>query len=335
MTIRNLYRVLSFVLPCTGAVAACSLTVPAEDELFGGGAGAGGTDTAKAGSNMGGSGTSGGGSSSGKAAGGADAGGPPSGGGEAAGEGGGAGSDSAESGGAGSGAGGEPGVVLPPADLLLHYTFDDLSALVAEDASGNDLHGTIAGDTLPSGAVGHVAGAIALNEAMALKQHVTLPDDILLNKAAVSITSWLKLSQAAAWDRLFDFNAGTLNFFYFSPTGWNPNTDPQRPGTRCALLTTSSGLAPELILEEIMGLNTWHHVAIVIAKPYLRYYLDGALKAELDTLTFGISALGSTNKNWIGRSAHAGDPYLSGLVDDFRIYTGALTAEEIAELAAQ
>jgi hypothetical protein len=333
MTIRNLPRVLSFVLPCTAAVAACSLSVPAEDELFGGGAGASGTGNTQAGSNVGGNGTSGGGA--GATAAGADAGGPPSAGGQAAGEGGGGGRDSGEPGGAGSGAAGEPGVILPPADLLLHYTFDDLSALVAEDTSGNELHGTIAGDTLPSGVEGHVDGAIALNDGMALKQHVIMPDDILLNKAAVSIASWLKLSQAAAWDRLFDFNSGPANFLYFSPTGWNPNTVPPRPGTRCALLTTSSGLAPEIILEEIMAVNTWHHVVIVIAKPYLRYYVDGALKAELDNLPFGISALGATDKNWIGRSAHATDPYLSGLVDDFRIYTGALTAEEVAELAAQ
>jgi hypothetical protein len=333
MTIRNLFRILSFVLPCTGAVAACSLTVPSDDELFGAGAGAGGTGNTQAGSNVGGNATSGGGS--GATAGGADAGGSPSAGGPAAGEGGAGGGDSGELGGAGSGAAGEPGVVLPPADLLLHYTFDDLSALVAEDASGNGYHGTIAGDTLPSGVAGHVDGAIALNDEMALKQHVIMPDDILLNRAAVSITSWLKLSQAAAWDRLFDFNSGTANFFYFSPTGWNPNTMPARPGTHCALLTTSSGLAPEIILEETIPVKTWHHVAVVIAKPYLRYYLNGELKAEIDNLPFGINALGATNKNWIGRSAYAPDPYLSGLVDDFRIYTGALTAEEVAELAAQ
>jgi hypothetical protein len=333
MTIRNLPRILSFVLSCTGAVAACSLTVPSEDELFGGGAGAAGKGNSQAGSSSGGSGTSGGGA--GATAGGADISGSPSVGGQAAGEGGGGGGGGSDSAGAGAGVGGEPGVILPPADLLLHYTFDDLSALVAEDASGNDLHGTIAGDTLPKMVAGHVAGAIALNDGMALKQHVIVPDNILLNRAAVSITAWLRLSQAAAWDRLFDFNAGTANSFYFSPTGWNPNTQPPRPGTHCALLTTSSGLAPELILEEVIAVNAWHHVAVVIAKPYLRYYLDGALKAELDTLTFGISALGATNKNWIGRSAYATDPYLAGLVDDFRIYTGALTAEEVAELAAQ
>ena len=330
MSIRNLPRILSFALPCAGVIAACSLTVPAEDELFGGGSGGA---AGKGGDTQGGSSASG--SSSGGAGtntGGAEGGGPPGGGGQAAGEGGGA-SGEAGGAGAGTGAGGEPGVVLPPADLLLHYTFDDLSELVAEDASGNGLHGTIAGDSLPAGTEGHIDGAISLNVGSALKQHVAMPDDILLNRPAVSIAAWLWLSQAAVWDRLFDFNTGTANFFYFSPTGWNE--EKKGAGTRCALLTTSAGLAPEIILTDAVPVEGWHHIAVVIAKPYLRYYLDGVLKAEMDTLTFGSNALGATNNNWIGRSSYATDPYLSGLVDDFRIYTGALTAEEIAELAAQ
>jgi hypothetical protein len=42
--------------------------------------------------------------------------------------------------------------------------------------------------------------------------------------------------------------------------------------------------------------------------------------------------LGSTGQNWIGRSQFANDPYFNGLVDDFRIYRGALSAMEIAAL---
>jgi len=52
-------------------------------------------------------------------------------------------------------------------------------------------------------------------------------------------------------------------------------------------------------------------------------------------LSFGPDGLGKTNQNWIGRSVYPTDPYLTGLVDDFRVYTGALTSEQIASLAAQ
>ncbi|MCX6377053.1 MAG: hypothetical protein NTU88_13650 [Armatimonadetes bacterium] len=41
--------------------------------------------------------------------------------------------------------------------------------------------------------------------------------------------------------------------------------------------------------------------------------------------------MGNTNRNYIGRSQYS-DPYLYGLVDDFRIYGRALSASEITQL---
>jgi hypothetical protein len=307
-----------------GLVFACSLGVPSEDELFGG-AGRGGKQ-ATAGTSAGGSGGS-----------------QPSDGGDGSSIRGGDGptpgaAGVSEQGGnppidepGGTGAGGEPGVVeLPEAVLYLHYTFDDVTELIAEDVSGNEHHGTLAGNSLPLGDLGKLDGALKLDGAF--KQYVVLPADSIDGKAAVSIASWLKLGQALAWDRLFDFNSGESNWFFFSPTGWNSNS--MTFGTRCASRTPSA-LAPEIMLNETVSINTWHHIAVVFAKPYLRYYLDGKLKSEIANMSFDTAALGKTQQNWIGRSVYAADPYLTGWVDDFRIYTGALTDAEIATLAAE
>ena len=43
--------------------------------------------------------------------------------------------------------------------------------------------------------------------------------------------------------------------------------------------------------------------------------------------------VGGTSQNWIGRSQYDADAYLDGQVDDLRIYSGALPAGEIYELA--
>jgi hypothetical protein len=43
--------------------------------------------------------------------------------------------------------------------------------------------------------------------------------------------------------------------------------------------------------------------------------------------------LGAAPQNWIGRSQYPGDPYLNGQVKDFRIYHGALSADDIYALA--
>ncbi len=318
-------------------VTACSLTVPSESALFGsahgGKSGTSGAPSEEGGAPNGGSGgtlfvepggaagheagagndTQTAGSSVG---GGADLGGAP-----------GAAGEPAE-----GGAGGEPSgpVELPPAVLMLRYDFDDLTQLIAKDVSGNGQDGTLAGMSLPVGIAGHIAGALSLNGAQ--KQYVQLPNHLFQGVNGVSIASWIKLSQALAWDRLFDFNAGESEWFYFSPTGWNDTT--KTFGSRCATRTTST-LAPEIEMTTTITINEWHHVAVVFAEPFLRYYLDGVMQSEQADLTFGPDSLGDTNQNWIGRSVYAADPYLTGQIDDFRVYSGALTAGQVADLAAQ
>lgn len=326
MTIANHLRLPPLLLTGLAAVASCSLTIPAEDELFAGGRSSGGSSgdntagTTMAGSPaLGGSGNASGsaGTSAGGQNGGADGGS----------EGGGSGEGPLNEAGAG-GEGGGTIIVLPPAELLLHYTFDDVSEFMAIDETLNELDGVLSGSVLPVGVPGIIDGALQLDGAQ--KQYVQLPDNILIGKSAVSVSSWIRLAKAIAWDRLFDFNSDESNWFYFSPTGWN--TAASTFGTRCAARTPSA-LAPEITLTETVSINAWHHVAIVFAKPYLRYYLDGTLKAQVDNVSFATSDLAATDHNWIGRSVYPADPYLTALVDDFRIYTGALTQEEVTELS--
>lgn len=306
----------SFIAAVT--LAACSLSVPSETDLFGGAGKAGSASGSSGeGGSPGGAGSPEGGKGGSKAGG--------------AGEASGGTSDAGEGGTSDAGAAGrieEP--QLPPATLMLRYSFDDLTDFVAKDLSGNGHDGTLTGLSLPIAAIGHVGGALKLDGPQ--KQYVQLPNDLLYEIDGVSITVWIKLGQSLAWDRLFDFNSGESNWWYFSPTGWNDTS--KSLGTRSATRTPSV-LAPEIMMTEPVPLGEWHHIAVVFAKPYLRYYLDGELKSELNNMSFGPSALGKTNQTWIGRSVFATDPYLSALLDDFRMYTGALTAEQVAELAAQ
>ena len=300
-------------------VSACSLTVPSEGDLFGG----------KAGSAAGGlTGESGSQNTAGHDE--AGTGGAKAGAGGSAPTNGGSGGDAGESVLPEAGAAGEGTPELPAAALLLRYTFDDVSDFVAKDSSGNKNDGALFGLSLPGGAAGHIGGALKLDGPQ--KQYVQMPNDLLDGVSGISIASWIKLGQALAWDRLFDFNSGESNWWFFSPTGWNDNT--KTFGTRSAARTPSV-LAPEIMMTQTVAIGDWHHLTVVFAKPYLRYYLDGELQTEITNMSFGPESLGKTAQNWIGRSVYAADPYLSALVDDFRVYTGALTAEQVAELAAQ
>jgi len=315
------------------AVVACSLSVPSEDAVFG-------KYTAGSGGKMGSSGgdaSTSGGSGENLAGGTADGGTPGAGTGGTSpiagtSSGGHSTGGSAPSGGSGGEAG--AGIVLPRATLFAHYTFDTIStSATAEDSASNGKPATVTGNPVPVVVAGHIDGAIRLDASK--QQYVQLPGDILVGMEAVSISCWLQLESGAVWDRLFDFNAtGAGNWFYFSPTGWNTAKMPA-PGPGTHIAVKGPFVDPEMMLDDVFPVGTWHHVAVVLAPPYLRYYLDGKLKSELTNMTVAPKDVGSTYQNWIGRSPYTGDPYLNGLVDDFRIFSGALTDAEVKDFAAQ
>ncbi len=223
-------------------------------------------------------------------------------------------------------------VALPPAVLQLYYSFDDdAGAGTVFDHSGNGLNGELKGDSVPLiDPLGHAGRSLTLDGSQ--HEYVQLPAGVVANLESISVTCWMNLKTPAIWNRLFDFNAGSTVWIYFSPTGWNPTT--MQGGTHFAI-SSGSHLDPEMILTDTVPIGAWHHIAVVLSAPYLIYYFDGVEKARLTSMTLGPKDLGSTPQNWIGRSSYTTDPYLSASLDEFRIYSGALTAQQVAQLASQ
>ncbi len=62
-------------------------------------------------------------------------------------------------------------------------------------------------------------------------------------------------------------------------------------------------------------------------------YVNGTAVGSNPDITIHPSDLGTTTQDWIGRSEYGGDPYLNAAVDDFNIYSRALSAAEVATLA--
>jgi Concanavalin A-like lectin/glucanases superfamily len=62
-------------------------------------------------------------------------------------------------------------------------------------------------------------------------------------------------------------------------------------------------------------------------------YVNGQPVGTNNNMTIHPSTFGQSTNNWIGKSQY-GDPALDGSVDDFNIYSRALSASEVANLAA-
>jgi Concanavalin A-like lectin/glucanases superfamily len=225
---------------------------------------------------------------------------------------------------------------LDPAVLQVYYSFElEAGATTVPDESGNHLDallfgGVDGGTSLPTfDPLGHVGKGLKLDGTQ--QQYVQLPSRVVQGFGSASVSCWINLATAVIWNRLFDFNNGSSIWMYFSPTGWNDTT--QQAGTHFAI-SSGAHLDPEMALTETVPTGEWHHVAVVLDKPYFFYYLDGIEKYRMTNMTLGPSDLNAV-QNWLGRSAFPADPYLSATIDEFRLYSGGLTPAQVAQLASE
>jgi hypothetical protein len=252
--------------------------------------------------------------------------------------GGGPGTGGAANGGA-SGAAGRGGAGVDPA-LQLWYRFDDRTGTLAADASGRDLTGTLVSvrpgmaSFSPIAKMGPSAVDLAGQGTLG-GGYVLIPASVgALAPDAVTIACWVLLRTSPAETRLFDFGVDANTSMFLTPHhagllslgGDTVQFQIMQGPLSQQQIQSTSALVPGL----------WHHVAVVLrgGSPYTgALYIDGALAGMNTNMTLHPSDLGATINNWLGRSTTSNsDPFLDGLLDDFRIYSRALTDSEIAAL---
>ena len=85
----------------------------------------------------------------------------------------------------------------------------------------------------------------------------------------------------------------------------------------------------------IANSGVWHHVCCTVSDTIITTYLDGNQVATNTLTGLGVTVTDITSANFIeiGCDHPGGDEYLTGYVNDFRIYNHALSAKEVKELS--
>jgi hypothetical protein len=205
------------------------------------------------------------------------------------------------------------------AGLIAYYPFDETSGTTAADASGNGHTGSLMGGA--TWATGHRAGAVSLN---GNNGYVGLPSGILSTTSNFTIATWIKLNNISTWARIFDFGTGTTTYMFLTVESGN--------GMRLAM--TTNGFNNEQRIDgPTLSAGAWQHVAVTVSGSVGTLYMNGAKVATSSGMTLNGSSLGVTTQTWLGRSEFGNDPYIDGLLDDFRIYNRALSSAEMQTIA--
>ena len=160
----------------------------------------------------------------------------------------------------------------------------------------------------------------------------------------VTIELWATQNAVQNWGRIFDFGSGTTEYLFMSFTRGTDLANDQVEWVDNGVATNRSTL-PVNSTAQSYALGTPYHVVLTLTPAA---YTNGALATgtrvtwyiATSTTTTTLSAKGTfdTANNlanfaatnyWLGRSMWTGDNVAAASYDEFRIWKGALTANEI------
>ncbi len=191
----------------------------------------------------------------------------------------------------------------------------------ASDSVGG-ANGTLNGSASISG------GQVVLNGTSGT--YVSLPGGVISNYSAVTIEGWATFGTSPVNTFLFGFgntdagNAGA-NYLFGSPFGTGS-------ASRFAITGSDPGYVSEQAVSS--GVN-WNgqanlHFTAVCDPPagYVAIYTNGVLAGINNAVTTPLTSV-SNVFSYIGKSLYSADPYCNVSVDEFRIYNGALSPNDV------
>lgn len=152
---------------------------------------------------------------------------------------------------------------------------------------------------------------------------------VVTGLVALTVETWASFGPNQNWVRLYDFgdqnaSGGGVTSIFFSPHTGNGNGE----------MTIFVPSANEHIWPAGMGVldNTTNLHIVGVYDPLSHYqglYFNGLLVAENRTANIPITSVNNV-LSYLGRSLFNADPYLNGTIDEFRVYSGALSPQQIA-----
>jgi hypothetical protein len=211
------------------------------------------------------------------------------------------------------------------ADAVMNIPVSSASGLVAHyQFDGSLTNSSGGGAGTPSGSPVYESGVF--DRALRFDgtdDSVALPSNVVGALTDATFAVRVRWDGGAAWQRIFDFGAGTAQYMILTPSSGS--------GTTQFAILNSGGTTQRLAGPDPLPIGEWTHVAVTLAGNTGTLYVNGAAVAST-SITVDPGTITQT-ANFLGDSQFTADPLFAGTLDEFRIYNRGLTPDEVRALA--
>jgi fibronectin type 3 domain-containing protein len=201
----------------------------------------------------------------------------------------------------------------PPPGLVAAYGFDVGTGTAVPDQSGNGNNGTLTNATWAGANAGKFGNALSFNGTTA---SVSIPDSSSLDlTSGMTIEGWVNPTTVAGF-RTVILKERPNNLVY----GLYSSSDSTRPQSEIVV-----GPSRVLVGPSAIPVGSWTHLAATFDGATQRLYVNGML---VGSLASSGTIANSNSPLKIGGNSVWGEWY-SGLIDEVRVYSRALSAAEI------
>jgi hypothetical protein len=214
------------------------------------------------------------------------------------------------------------------AALVHRYAFDGSGTAVVDARGGPE--GTVIGSALTG------TGSVRLEGRMS-DQYVDLPNGLLSALESVTLEAWVLWYDGAEWQRIFDFGDDQTGVegargFGSSYLFLTPRSGEDGDGQVRVAYQRTGYSEIQLDATRTLPIGKLTHVAVTFdaATETLALYLDGAFENSkiFATTPVRLSVINDIN-SWLGRSQFIADAGLGATIEEFRIYSTALSPAQI------
>lgn len=228
--------------------------------------------------------------------------------------------------------------VIPPveqpsgAELILHYDMNDIDEETVIDQTGK-FNGKWVNPSKAEWIRTEDAGVLSFKGGRT-DSYVELPQGILDGLTDITVSSIVNWSgkNAAEWLYALGRPNNNTHYTYFTPR-YNAN------GLARLGIATNAWNNESSTSTTGLKNNEWKVVTTVVSgkEGTLTIYIDGIAVASGSTNGMTLEQIKNTSgsSGTIGKSFYTADPYFGGLIADFQIYDGAMTAADIRSLKAR